>query len=261
MSSTIPPQSPSSTSSITSTTTTTNALTTLFTPPPACTTQWIAFSRGDIYSPKETYIQRIHEDSFINFQSCYPTSTRAREDMYRNYLPLSYSPGICPAQYTTADSGYSGGLMKATCCASGFTLHTTNTSPYPLYSTYRYCISSYATATSALILKENGLYSTVHTNNAPVAVGPGIAVLDAVTVAWEVGDLPLFPSNARPVVGTEVLADLGEAESSLVVTTTEAAATAGAVPTSSRSEGCSPRVRRHAVAMGILYLILLGIAL
>lgn len=128
MSLTLPSQSrAASTPSIT-----VNALTTLFTPPPECATQWIAFSRGDIYAPKETYIQRIVEETYIDVSSCYPTSTISRDELYRSYRSLIYSPGICPSGFTTAHSIYSSdnGSMRATCCAEYvlFPVHLTRVS-------------------------------------------------------------------------------------------------------------------------------------
>jgi hypothetical protein len=95
-------------------------------------------------------------------------------------------------------------LILSSLC-SGFKTHTTNTgAAYLVYSTGRYCTSEYTSATSALRLDQYGAHPTLVIPT-PAAVGSGLAVLDAVTVAWERSDLKLFSGDARPVVGEEVL--------------------------------------------------------
>lgn len=96
----------------------------------------------------------------------------------------------------------------------------------------------------------------------PTAVGPGIAVLDAVTVLWEVSDLSLFPGNAKPVVGPEVVALLGS-EKSLVLGPGDMTSAVGRIgstatrsmpATSSRNKGRRMRGQRVLI-MGVLGLV------
>ncbi|PVH81911.1 hypothetical protein DL98DRAFT_653574 [Cadophora sp. DSE1049] len=241
--------SPSPTQSGSTSTTfplTTNALTTLFTAPPECASQWVAFSLGDIYSPKSAFIQRIVEDTNIDVSSCYPPSTIERDQLYRSYRSLSYGPGIFPSGYTNAFSTFSPGgdggegKMSAACCfdslCSGFKTHTTNTgAAYLVYSTGRYCTSEYTSATSALRLDQYGAHPMLVVPT-PAAVGSGLAVLDAVTVVWERSDLKLFSGDARSVVGEEVLGLLTGEERSLAIAVGEVTSSVdgsgGAVETS-----------------------------
>ena len=62
-------------------------------------------------------------------------------------------------------------------------------------------------------------------------MGPGIAVLDAVTAVWQVSDLLLFAGYGKPVVGTEVVAFLGS-DRSLVLGLGQTTTAMSAVPTS-----------------------------
>ena len=67
-------------------------------------------------------------------------------------------------------------------------------------------------------------------------MGPGIAVLDAVTTVWQVSNLSLFARNAKPVVGMEVVAFLGSDWSLVLELGQTTTAMSAVLTTSSRNE-------------------------
>ena len=84
-------------------------------------------------------------------------------------------------------------------------------------------------------------------------MGPGIAVLDAVTAVWQVSDLSLFAVNAKPVVGTEVVALLGSDRSLVLELGHTMAANSAAPTTSSKAKNEVGRLRVQSVLMmGVL---------
>ncbi|KAF1977230.1 hypothetical protein BU23DRAFT_596682 [Bimuria novae-zelandiae CBS 107.79] len=148
-------------------------------PPTECISSGFTFP----YFPSATGTT-IFQDYYLTTTQCYPGPAFPAD--------LHYSPGYCPDPYTTATAWVTTSETRAICCKSGFSFLDGTSSGAPCWSSY----TSSTAATVWYLVTTSGSSSTETTTS---TVGPGIAAVKGLTVAFRSNDVSLFQSTPTMV--------------------------------------------------------------
>lgn len=95
-------------------------LTTIFTPPPSCSTRLFT-TDTELYGSVGTVVWDDSVGMDETELPCYPMEWKAAAAWFET---LAFSPGVCPADYTTFTTGSIAGATVAYCCPKyGACLH------------------------------------------------------------------------------------------------------------------------------------------
>ncbi|KAI9857103.1 MAG: hypothetical protein M1813_008594 [Trichoglossum hirsutum] len=177
-------------------------LTTIYTPPASCSKRLFTLTDPD----RTSWLSWDADLESIATLTCYPSE-------WVSAAPVpefaTFSPGVCPSDYTMFSTRTTGAATIAFCCPSGFT-------GLPSYQAPPDCSRSITAPTTALYyaLNTEDYRSTIA--GTTTVDHPQWAVAYGYRVEWQSSDLPRFTPKSAPLLQLSAMIPISETSETLL---------------------------------------------